>query len=300
VTSHHFLAANCIDFSLLQLLLQKSHFYSQQTQIPKILEHATIANVFFENSTRTRCSFEIAAKKLGAHVINLDVDHSSITKGETILDTLLTLESLGVDMCVVRHSNDNALSDVAEKLKLSLINAGTGKIEHPSQALLDLFTIQQEFNQLDGLKVAICGDIKHSRVASSFIQLMQLYTSTKIYLCGPEYFMPTTIPLNCEKAKLDDIIEKVDVIMLLRVQIERHQGVELEQNYLTKFGLTHDRHKRMQKNAIIMHPAPVNRGVEIEHDLVEHPQSRILRQSQNGVYARMAILDYIWNQKRRG
>jgi aspartate carbamoyltransferase catalytic subunit len=300
VTSHHFLAANHIDFSLLQLLLQKTQFYSEQKYFPKMLEHVTVANLFFENSTRTRCSFEIAAKKLGAHVINLDVNHSSMTKGETILDTLLTLESLGVDISVVRHSEENILNDVASKLKMSLVNAGTGKLEHPSQALLDLFTIQQEFKTLNGLNIAICGDIKHSRVATSFIQMMSLFHNSKIFLCGPNYFLPTSIPANCETSNIDQIIDQIDVVMLLRVQIERHQGIELEQNYLNKYGLTHERQKKMHAKSIIMHPAPVNRGVEIEHDLVQHAQSRILKQSENGVFARMAILDYIWHQKIRG
>jgi aspartate carbamoyltransferase catalytic subunit len=203
-------------------------------------------------------------------------------------------------MSVVRHSDDYALSSIADRFNMSLINAGTGKLEHPSQALLDLFTIQQEFQQLEGLKIAICGDIKHSRVASSFIQLMQYFPKTQIYLSGPDYFLPSNIPHNCKSAAIDDVIDQLDVIMLLRVQLERHQGIAVEENYLNKYGLNRERQKRMNTKSIIMHPAPVNRGTEIESDLVEHAQSRILRQSQNGVFARMAILDYLWTQKRRG
>jgi aspartate carbamoyltransferase catalytic subunit len=177
------------------------------------------------------------------------------------------------------------------------VNAGAGKFEHPSQSLLDLFTIQQEFKSFNNIKVTICGDIASSRVAKSNIQALHKLGVT-VNLCGPSQLLPLNeeLPANCTLAALDDVIESSDVLMFLRVQHERHEAFELNiAKYNQDFGLNHDRIKRIKKDAIIMHPGPVNRNVEISTELVEHPQSRIFKQMENGVYTRMAILDWLYH-----
>lgn len=290
----HYLNSSQFDKNTLLSLLDKTSFFSQNSNPNQSLTNTIVANLFFENSTRTRFSFEIAAKKLGAHTINFEEKNSSLAKGESFYDTMKTLESLGVNMAVVRHSSDHLIGEVEDKTAIQLINAGSGKSQHPSQSLLDLFTIMQEFKTLDGLKIAICGDIKHSRVANSFCQMMNHFNSD-IYLCGPEQLLPLVqLSSKTQSAILDDIINEVDVLMLLRVQLERHEELEIDRSeYLNQFGLTHERLKKMKQSAIFMHPAPINREIEIDGNLVEHPKSRIYQQSRNGVFARMAIFDWL-------
>jgi aspartate carbamoyltransferase catalytic subunit len=179
--------------------------------------------------------------------------------------------------------------------ELSLVNAGAGKKEHPTQGLLDLLTIQQEFGTLDGLKFAIVGDVKYSRVAGSFMGYTKNFYS-EVFICGPEQVIPSQEELlpHCKLANFDEIIDQVDVVMLLRIQTERHVGLEInKEDYLPIYGLTHERLEKMKDKAIIMHPAPVNRGVEIASDLVEHEKSRIFKQMSNGVHTRMAILEWV-------
>lgn len=280
--------------------MEKSLFFSQNIQNPNSfsdkLKDKVVATLFFENSTRTRFSFEIAAKRLGAHVINFSADQSSVSKGETLYDTLKTFESLGVDTAIIRHRDDNYINDIKGKFNYHIINAGAGKFEHPSQSLLDLFTIKQEFGSFDNLTVTICGDINSSRVAKSNIQAFKKL-GIKVLLCGPELLLPNNENLesHCSLSNLDDAIVQSDVIMFLRVQHERHEAFELEtKNYNQDFGLNHERIKKLKNKAIIMHPGPINRDVEILSDLVEHPKSRIFKQMQNGIYTRMAILDWLY------
>jgi aspartate carbamoyltransferase catalytic subunit len=294
-TRKHLLVSNDLSKTDILFILEKANSYSQKSTYPKIYENKVVANLFFENSTRTRFSFEIAEKKLGADVINFIAESSSLAKGETLEDTLKTLKAIGVDVAVVRHSDDHLLQSLRTRTELSLINAGAGKKEHPTQGLLDLLTIKQEFASIDGLKIAIVGDIKYSRVAGSLIGLTQCF-DTKLFLCGPESVVPTAdkIPAHCELAKIDDIIAEVDVVVLLRIQTERHVGLEVrKEDYLPEYGLTHARLDKMKAKSIIMHPAPVNRGVEIASDLVEHKKSRIFKQMSNGVFTRMAILEWV-------
>jgi aspartate carbamoyltransferase catalytic subunit len=237
----------------------------------------------------------VAEKRTGAHVLNFATEKSSLSKGESLEDTIKTLESIGVDIAVIRHTDDYFFKNLKEKCSLSLINAGAGKSEHPSQGLLDLLTIRQEFESLDNLKIAISGDIKHSRVAGSFINYMKNFNS-EIFLCGPSELLPAkeNLPNHCSLSKIDEVVAQVNVLMLLRVQTERHDEVILnKETYLNEFGLTHQRLETMKDNSIIMHPAPVNRGVEIASDLVEHDKSRIFKQMKNGVFTRMAILDWL-------
>ncbi|OWK97238.1 aspartate carbamoyltransferase [Kaistella haifensis DSM 19056] len=249
-----------------------------------------VSNLFFEDSTRTKTSFDIAERKLGLQVVPFDVTSSSVNKGETLYDTVKTLQSLGVNLLVIRHKQDQFYKELKE-IDLPIINGGDGKGNHPSQTLLDLMTIHQEFGKFKGLKIGIVGDVKHSRVANSnAVALRKL--GAKVYFSGPEKWFDEGAIINGTYLSIDDLIKEVDVLMLLRIQHERHDEkmkISLN-NYHKKFGLTLEREKTMKENAIIMHPAPINRGVEIHDDLVESPRSRIFQQMKNGVFARMAIL----------
>ena len=249
-----------------------------------------VSNLFFEDSTRTKTSFDIAERKLGLQVVPFDVTSSSVNKGESLYDTVKTLQSLGVNLLVIRHKEDQFYKELKE-IDLPIINGGDGTGNHPSQTLLDLMTIHQEFGKFKGLKIGIVGDVKHSRVANSnAVALRKL--GAKVYFSGPEKWFDEGAIINGTYLSIDDLVKEVDVLMLLRIQHERHDEkmkISLN-NYHKKFGLTLDREKTMKENAIIMHPAPINRGVEIHDNLVESPRSRIFQQMRNGVFARMAIL----------
>ena len=249
-----------------------------------------VSNLFFEDSTRTKTSFDIAERKLGLQVVPFDVTSSSVNKGESLYDTVKTLQSLGVNLLVIRHKQDQFYKELKE-IDLPIINGGDGTGNHPSQTLLDLMTIHQEFGKFKGLKIGIVGDVKHSRVANSNAVALRKM-GAKVYFSGPEKWFDEGAIINGTYLSIDDLVKEVDVLMLLRIQHERHDEkmkISLN-NYHKKFGLTLDREKTMKENAIIMHPAPINRGVEIHDDLVESPRSRIFQQMKNGVYARMAIL----------
>ena len=249
-----------------------------------------VSNLFFEDSTRTKTSFDIAERKLGLQVVPFDVTSSSVNKGESLYDTVKTLQSLGVNLLVIRHKQDQFYKELKE-IDLPIINGGDGTGNHPSQTLLDLMTIHQEFGKFKGLTIGIVGDVKHSRVANSnAVALRKL--GAKVYFSGPEKWFDEGAIINGTYLSIDDLVKEVDVLMLLRIQHERHDEkmkISLN-NYHKKFGLTLEREKTMKQNAIIMHPAPINRGVEIHDDLVESPRSRIFQQMRNGVFARMAIL----------
>jgi aspartate carbamoyltransferase catalytic subunit len=292
----HFLSLSSFSQSDLLSLIHRAQFFFQNQHRPEniqhLLQHRIFANVFYEPSTRTRCSFEIAAKRLGADIVNFVPENSSVKKGETVYDTLKSLESLGVDGLVFRHADDHIVEQMQPFLKLPLINAGAGKFEHPSQGLLDLLTLFQEFNKLDGLKIAVCGDIKHSRVAGSLMVAAKIF-GMKIFLCGPEALIPDIDNQHVQAADFDAILPEVDAVMMLRIQLERHDHLELDpKSYHHQFGMNHRRQLSMKKHAIILHPGPFNRGVEISDEMVEHAQSRIFKQMNNGVAARMAILEW--------
>ena len=246
-----------------------------------------VANLFFENSTRTKTSFEMAERKLGMVVIAFDVSHSSVNKGETLYDTVKTLESIGVNMVVIRHPQNEFYKEL-DGIQIPIINAGDGTGNHPSQTLLDLLTIYQEFGKFEGLTIGIAGDVKHSRVANSAYDALTKLGANVIF-SGPKEWFDKNV---ANYKDLDELIPEVDVLMLLRIQHERHDARAsfTAEEYLAKYGLTKERERRMKPNAIIMHPAPINRGVEIDTDLVECERSRIFKQMQNGVYARMAII----------
>jgi len=261
------------------------------------LERPTMAcNLFFENSTRTHRSFEMAERKLGIDVIQFDASTSSTSKGESLYDTILTMSAIGVDVCVIRHNQEEYYNQLIESqtITCSIINGGDGKGQHPTQCLLDLMTIYEEFQSFEGLKIAIVGDIRNSRVArSNAIMLKRL--KAELYFCGPDMWLDPAFDEYGQRADLDKIIDQMDVVMLLRVQHERHSdGISFsKEDYHHQFGLTLDRASRMKPSAIIMHPAPVNRDVELADALVESKASRIVTQMTNGVFIRMAVLEAI-------
>jgi aspartate carbamoyltransferase catalytic subunit len=247
------------------------------------------SNLFFEDSTRTKTSFEMAERKLGFEVIPFDVSKSSLNKGESLYDTVKTLHSIGLNLLVIRHSQ-NKFYEELESINIPIINAGDGTGNHPSQTILDLMTIQQEFGNFEDLKIGIVGDVKHSRVAHSLSEALRKMGS-KVYYSGPQEWFEEANFMNDTYRDLDELIPVADVLIFLRIQHERHGFEKFEDHdYLKKYGLTKEREKTMKSTAIIMHPAPINRDVEIDSDLVECSRSRIFKQMENGVFARMAIL----------
>lgn len=245
-----------------------------------------VVTLFYENSTRTHYSFQCALMNLGIQVMQCDTSKSSVQKGETLYDTVRTFEYLGVDGVVIRSSQDEYFKEL-ENINIPIFNGGDGKTNHPTQSLLDLMTIYEKFHKFEGLKCCIVGDILHSRVAHTNIEIMERL-GMEVYISGPEQFNDNSAKfIPFEKA-----IKEMDVIMLLRVQFERHtEGMEMSvEQYHKQYGLTLERVAQMKDNAIVMHPAPVNRGVEIADDVVECEKSRIFPQMANGVYIRMAVI----------
>src|SRR5579884_3798711 len=265
----------------------------------RVLHGRTLVNLFFESSTRTRTSFEVAGKRLGADVVNVSPQTSSVTKGETLLDTVRNLEALRADAVVLRHPASGAPEFVAAHTKASIVNAGDGAHEHPTQALLDAFTIRRHKNNLEGLKVAIIGDIAHSRVARSNLYLLTKFRS-HVWLCSTPTLMPVEIHQMAPEHReyvhvthsMEEAVRDTDVIMMLRVQFERmsESFFPSTREYFRYFGLTRDRVQKAKPDVIIMHPGPMNRGVEIATDVADGPYSVILDQVSAGVAVRMAIL----------
>lgn len=278
---------NLSEHELLQLIKLADEISSQGLQ--PFSEQLFVANLFFEPSTRTKMSFTVAERRLGMDVLDFASESSSITKGESVYDTAKTFESIGASLIVIRHPETNICTQLAEKLSIPVINAGDGTGEHPTQSLLDLLTIYQEFGKFKGVKVAIVGDIKHSRVARSNAYALRTLGAEVVLSSKPDWQDDT---LEYPYVSIDDAVETSDVVMLLRIQHERHTGNEqlTNQTYLEQYGLTQAREKNMKPGAIIMHPAPVNRGVEIDDRLVECNRSRIFKQMSNGVSVRMAII----------
>lgn len=265
------------------------------------LRGKTVVNLFFEPSTRTRTSFTLAGKRLSADVVNFSVNTSSVVKGETLKDTALTIQSLGADFIVIRHASSGVPHFLSKILNISIINAGDGANEHPTQALLDLFTIRSHKKKINGLTVAIIGDIAHSRVAKSNIYgLIKLGAKVRV-ICPP-----TLMPAEIDKLGVDVFhsieqgIKNADVIMTLRLQLERQVKGFLPslEEYFKLYGLTAERLKLARDNAIVMHPGPMNRGVEIDSEVADGSQSVILEQVTNGIAVRMAVL-YILAGVRR-
>lgn len=283
----HLLSMNDLTTSeILEILHIADSFAKGDSWSPTQKTYA--ANLFFEPSTRTKTSFEMAERKIGLDVIPFEAGFCSTTKGESLYDTVRTLESIGISIAVIRHEQEAYYNNLKDRVGLHLVNGGDGCGQHPTQCLLDLLTIQQEFGSFAGLKVAIIGDLNHSRVAKSNVKALEALGAEVVFSGPDEWFLDKG---TCNY-KIDEIIESVDVAMLLRIQHERHlslSAVTAEQ-YHRQHGLTVEREKRMKNGSIIMHPAPVNRQVEIADSLVECERSRIFKQMENGVYVRMAVL----------
>lgn len=273
------------------ILDRAAHWDKQEEKLVPVLASRFVANMFFENSTRTRFSFEMAEKRLGAEVLNFAAAASSVAKGESIYDTVRTLESMGIDAGVIRLKPEGVLAQLAEKVKVPLVNAGDGNNEHPTQALLDLYTMRQTFGSLKGLNVSIIGDIKHSRVARSNLWALQKL-GANVKFCAPDMMKAPELEAHAPYISINEAL-KADVVMMLRVQLERHdKGIDMKADeYREQFGLTEERAAKLNPSTIIMHPAPVNRNVEIDDAVVESPASRIFPQMSNGVPIRMAVME---------
>ncbi|TQR20821.1 aspartate carbamoyltransferase catalytic subunit [Psychrobacillus vulpis] len=258
--------------------------------ISQLSKSYTMANLFFEPSTRTKMSFEMAERKLQIEVLPFESGFSSTLKGETLYDTIKVLESIGIDALVIRHEENNFFESLIGKVKPVIINGGDGTGNHPTQSLLDIYTIWQEFGTLEDKVISIVGDVSHSRVARSNAHALTRLGAKVRFVCPPQW-QGEFDAIN----EFDEVIESSDVIMMLRVQHERHDGNTSfsKEDYHEAFGLTIEREKRMKESSIIMHPGPFNRDVEIASELIECNRSRIFKQMENGVYVRMAVIEMI-------
>ncbi|MGO4702720.1 aspartate carbamoyltransferase catalytic subunit [Dyella sp. 2RAB6] len=261
-----------------------------------LLAGRTILNLFFEPSTRTRTSFELAARRLGADVINFDIGFSSTSKGEELYDTLHTLEAMHLDAIIVRHKTSGTPDELVRHAMsgVSVINAGDGNRAHPTQGLLDMLTIRQHRPDFENLGVVICGDVKHSRVARSDVHALAALGVRDIRLCAPAALMPTELEMpHCQRfTDFDQAVEGADAVIMLRLQKERMAATDLqdEADYFKHYGLDTRRLARAARHALVMHPGPLNRGIEISSEVADGAQSRILEQVGNGVFVRMAVL----------
>jgi len=263
--------------------------------LPPLLAGRTIMNLFFEDSTRTRTSFELAARRLGGTVVNFDIARSSTNKGETLEDTLATLEAMEADAFIVRHKdNGTPARCAAHARRAAIVNAGDGNHAHPTQGLLDLLTIRDRKADIEGLNVTICGDVRHSRVARSDIDGLVALGAGEIRICGPAALLPERAEFpGCRIIEnFDEALADCDVVIMLRLQKERMQGALglAEADYFAAYGLTPPRLAKARKDALVMHPGPMNRGIEIADAVADGPQSVILEQVANGIFVRMAVL----------
>jgi aspartate carbamoyltransferase catalytic subunit len=295
--SRHLLGLGGMPKEDLQLILDTATSFREVLERPikKVppLQGKTIANMFFENSTRTRFSFELAERRLSADVLGFQASGTSVAKGETLKDTARNIEAMKVDMVVMRHSASGAPHYLSKVIEANVINAGDGSHEHPTQGLLDMYTMREKHGTLEGLHVCIVGDISHSRVARSNIYGL-LTMGAKVSVCGPATLMPRGIErLGVDVYHhIDDILHKVDVVNILRIQLERDAGrlFPTIREYHNYYGVTRERLDRATKPVTILHPGPINRDVEISADVAESEHSVILQQVLNGVAIRMAVL----------
>jgi aspartate carbamoyltransferase catalytic subunit len=299
----HFLTIEGLSHSILTDILDTAESFTSVTnrsikKVP-ILRGKTVANLFFEASTRTRSTFELAAQRLSADILSLDIRTSATVKGESLLDTLHNLEAMQIDMFVIRHQDSGSAHFFAQHVHpgVSVLNAGDGQHAHPTQAMLDMFTIRRHKQQFENLSVAIVGDIKHSRVARSQIHALNLLNTGQVRVIGP----PTLLPEYAETLgvqvynNLEKGLKDVDVIIMLRLQKERMTGALLpsEKEYFRQYGLTSERLQLARPDAIVMHPGPANRGIEIESSVMDGSQSVILQQVTYGIAVRMAVMSMI-------
>ncbi len=305
----HLLTLRGLGRDFISNLLDRSETYRHKPGTPpirdKALDGRTVVNLFFEPSTRTRASFELAAKRMSAHVLNLDVNMSSRKKGESILDTIYTLQAMEADVFVVRDASAGIPEFIARKVRpnVSVLNAGEADVSHPTQGLLDLLTIRQHKQSLDGLTVTVIGDLKHSRVARSLAEGLSTMGSNELRLVAPPELVPD-MEFYSQGVLVDDVDEAIndaDVIMTLRIQRERIKGkssLMTNHEYLKKYGLTEERLSRARPDAIVMHPGPMNRDVEIAGPVADGPQSVITQQVNNGLAIRMAVLSAVFESRQ--
>jgi aspartate carbamoyltransferase catalytic subunit len=294
---NHFTAVNDCSAEQLEQLIELALKISQDSRsFENTRTGRMLVNLFYEASTRTRVSFEAAAKRLGMHVINIQTTGSSVEKGESLLDTFYTIQSMGPDCIVVRHpeeGNARKLADLAEP-GVHVINAGDGTAAHPTQALLDALTLKQNFEKFSDIQLVMAGDIRHSRVARSAIEMFKLLGVGEIRLAGPRQFMPgdATTPGTVVYDSLDEAVHGANAIMMLRIQKERISGLDIPdaEDYHREWGLDLERLGQASKGCFVLHPGPMNRGVEIASDVADSRQSLIRSQVRNGLYARMALL----------
>lgn len=282
----HFLSVQDMTATeIIDLLDMAESFRKEEVQITK---QVFAANLFFEPSTRTKTSFIVAEKKLGIESLEFDMETSSMKKGESLYDTAKTFEAIGANILVVRHEADDWDKELRNKISIPIVSGGAGKKNHPTQSLLDADTIYQEFGTFKNLNIVIAGDIKHSRVAKSNAEMLTKLGANVYFACAPDFQDKS---LDYPYITMDEAVEIGDAVMLLRIQHERHdQFSSSTLNYHNDYGLTIEREQKMKDHAIILHPGPVNRGVEIDSSLVECERSRIFKQMNNGVYVRMAVL----------
>ncbi|MFA5118729.1 MAG: aspartate carbamoyltransferase catalytic subunit [Candidatus Omnitrophota bacterium] len=281
----------------IELILSTADSFKEVSsrQIKKVpaLRGKTVVNLFYEPSTRTRVSFEVAAKRLSADVINIETETSSVKKGETLIDTGTNIQALNADIIVIRHNYSGAAMMLARHLNISVVNAGDGWHEHPTQALLDMFTLKEKLGKIDGLKVSIVGDIAHSRVARSNIWgLIKL--GAEVTVCAPEILIPPAIEEMGVRVSydIDEALHDADAVNVLRMQFERdgQNAFPKQVEYFKNFGITKERLQKAKKNIIVMHPGPLNRGIEISSEVADGANSVILEQVTNGIAVRMAVL----------
>jgi aspartate carbamoyltransferase catalytic subunit len=299
----HFLTIENLSRALLVEVLDSAERFApvgeRAVKNVPLLRGKTVANLFFEPSTRTRTTFELAAKRLSADIINLNIAASATSKGESLSDTLRTLEAMQCDMFVVRHQNSGAATFIASQVAphISVINAGDGRYAHPTQAMLDMFTIRRAKQRFDGLVVAIVGDIAHSRVARSEIQALNTLGVAEVRVVGPKTLIPNKIEAFGAKVfnRIESGIAGADVVIMLRLQQERMNSALLPsaQEYFQAYGLTERRLKLAANDAIVMHPGPINRGIEIDSAVADGPQSVILSQVTHGIAVRMAVMSLV-------
>jgi aspartate carbamoyltransferase catalytic subunit len=301
----HLLGIEPLDARDILAILDQARAFEEVCERPEIkivpaLRKRLVVNLFFENSTRTRNSFEIAEKRLSAEIVNFDADASSLSKGETLIDTAMNLQAMHPDLIVMRHSAPGAHALLARHMKASIVNAGDGAHEHPTQALLDAYTLRKRFGRLEGLKVAIVGDIRHSRVVRSNLWLLTKM-GAQVTLIGP----PTLLPLEMKETwpdvnfsyELDPVLAEQDAVMILRIQFERGTGAYIpgQGEYIRHYQLNATRVARCKPSVAIMHPGPINRDVEITSQVADGPGNVILDQVTNGVPVRMAVLYLLSN-----
>ncbi|WEV36394.1 aspartate carbamoyltransferase catalytic subunit [Lactobacillus sp. ESL0677] len=309
VSLPHFVSVENLKTDEVQALIDRAEYFKRGGARPALTQPVYVTNMFFENSSRTHTSFEMAERKLGLTVIPFDPAHSSVKKGETLYDTSLIMAALGINLEVIRHSENEYYDKLIhpqddQHLQIGVINAGDGSGQHPSQCLLDMMTIHEHFGHFKNLKVAIVGDITNSRVAKSDMELLTRL-GAQVYFSGPEYWYDKQFDKYGQFAVLDDLVSQVDVMMLLRVQHERHAGDPNESKfdavkYHEQFGINERRYQELKKDAIIMHPGPINHDVELAGKLVEAPKSMFVRQMQNGVFMRMAMIEAVMRGRQLG